>query len=47
MKIQGSECARIILLLKKIFGKYFKEFPKFAYIFMYVFINDIKNIFTN
>ena len=30
MKKQGSECVRIISLLKKIFGKIFKVFHKFA-----------------
>ena len=30
MKKQISECVHIILLLKKIFGKHFKVFYKFA-----------------
>ena len=30
MKKHGSECVRIILLLKKIFKKHFKVFNKFA-----------------
>ena len=30
MKKQGSECIRIDWLLKKIFGKHFKVFQKFA-----------------
>lgn len=30
MKKQGSECTRIISLLKNIFGKHFKVFYKFA-----------------
>ena len=30
MKKQGSECIRIVWLLKKIFGKHFNVFQKFA-----------------